>query len=274
VKIAKVLKKYAAVFKLEMQSKMEYRMDFLMSLVSGGFTVIIQLFLWTAIYGGQADEEAVLFGYEYSQMVVYVVMAAIMARIVATGFEYDIMSDIMEGNMNRFFVQPIGHLPYRIVGFLGAKVVENVMAIIIGAGLLITLTFTVGAEFNFLNILIALAVAPLSLLINAMMFYFLSATSFWLTWGWGVFNGWGVVTTILSGGIFPISVFGETAVSILRFLPFQYIIYFPLNIVVGNASRAMVFEGIAMQLIWILIFMGLSKLYWRVGMKKYIAARG
>jgi ABC-2 type transport system permease protein len=273
-KVKKVIKKYNAVFKLGMQGAMEYRMDFLMSLISGGFTVIIQLFLWTAIYGGQEAEDAVLFGYEYSQMVVYVVMAAIMARIVATGFEYDIMSDIMEGNMNRFFVQPVGHLPFRIVGFLGAKVVENVMAVLIGAGLLVLLIFTVGAEFSFLNIIIALAVAPLSLMINSMMFYFLSATSFWLTWGWGVFNGWGVVTTILSGGIFPIGVFGETIVGILRFLPFQYIVYFPLNIVVGNASRMDIVEGVAMQLVWIFIFWVISKLYWKVGMKKYIAARG
>jgi ABC-2 type transport system permease protein len=268
----KIIKKYAAAFKLEMQSVMEYRMDFIMSLISGGFTVIIQFFLWTAIYGDSQETE--LFGYEYSQMVVYIVMAAIMARITATGFEYDIMTDIMEGNLNRFFVQPVGHMPYRIIGFLGRKAVECLMVIIIAAGLLILLSFTVGAEFNFINILIALALAPLSLLINCMMFYCISATSFWLTWGWGVFNGLGVVTTILSGGIFPIDVFGERMVSILRFLPFQYIIYFPLNIVVGNASRADILEGVAMQLAWILILWALSQLYWRVGMKKYIAARG
>jgi ABC-2 type transport system permease protein len=257
-----------------MQSAMEYRMNFLMGLISGGFTVIIQLYLWTAIYGGQEAEDAVLFGYGYSQMVVYIVMAAIMARLVATGFEYDIMTNIMEGNMNRFFVQPVRHLPYRIIEFLGVKVVENIMATLIGAGLLITLVFTVGAEFSFFNIALALLISPLSLMINAMMFYFLSATSFWLTWGWGVFNGWGVVVAILSGGIFPITVFGDTIVGILRYLPFQYVIYFPLNIVVGNATRAQIFEGVAMQLVWILIFWGLSQLYWKIGMKKYIAARG
>jgi ABC-2 type transport system permease protein len=267
-----VIKKYIAAFKLEMQGVMEYRMDFLMSLISGGFTVIIQFFLWTAIYGGSYETE--LFGYEYNQMVVYIVMAAIMARITATGFEYDIMSDIMEGNMNRFFVQPIAHMPFRIIGFLGRKVIECLMAVIIAAGLLILLSYTMGAEFTYYNILIALLISPLSLMINCMMFYFLSATSFWLTWGWGVFNGATVVTTILSGGIFPIGVFGETIVSVLRFLPFQYIIYFPLNIVVGNASRADIFEGVIMQVIWIFIFWVLSKLYWKVGMKKYIAARG
>jgi len=269
-----IIRKYIAVYKLEMQSVMEYRMDFILSLISGGFTVIIQFYLWTAIYGGQGEEDVVLFGFEYSQMVVYIVMAAIMARITATGFEYDIMTDIMEGNLNRFFVQPVAHLPYRIIGYMGRKAVECTMVIIIAAGLLVMLMFTVGAEFSFLNIIIALLVSPLSLLINCMMFYFLSATSFWLTWGWGVFNGWGVITTILSGGLFPISVFGETAMAVLRFLPFQYIIYFPLNIVVGNATGAQILEGIAMQLVWIIIFWALSRLYWRVGMKKYIAARG
>jgi len=272
VKIAKTLRKYTAVYTLALQNAMVYKVDFFISLVSGGFTIVIQFFLWTAIYGGAEDAE--LFGYNYGQMVLYVVMAGIMGKYIQTGFEYDIMEDIMEGNMNRFFVQPIGHLAYRIVGFLGFKTMENIMVILISAVLLWIISVTAGITFSIINILILLLIAPLSLMINCMLFYCLSVTNFWLTWGWGIFNGARVVTTILSGGIFPLDVFGEPAMVILRLLPFQYIAYFPLSVAVGNIQGVDILKGVLMQVIWIIVFYLISQPLWKIGMKKYIAARG
>jgi len=268
----KTLKKYACVYTLEMQSAMEYRTDFLVGMLSGGFAVIIQFFLWTAIYAGSAETE--MYGYDYSRMAVYVVMAGIMAKITFTGFEEDIMIDIMEGNLNRFFVQPIGHMPYRVFRFLGRKTVETAMIILISAGLLWILSAGLGARFSLLNIALALLIAPLSMLINCMLFYCLSAVSFWMTWAWGIFNGVRVITMILGGGMFPLDLFGEKAMFILKFLPFGYVIYFPLKIVVGGAAWPEIISGVLAQIAWILVLLFLSKIVWRSGIKKYIAARG
>ena len=268
----KSLKKYITVYTLSLQSAMVYKADFFLSLISGGFTIVIQFFLWTAIYGGA--EEAELFGYNYGQMVIYVVMAGIMGKYTATWFEYEIMEDIMEGNMNRFFVQPIGHLGYRIIGFMGFKTIENTMVVLISAALLFIISVAAGITFSIINILILLLIAPLALMINAMMFYCLSVVNFWLTWGWGVFNGARVITTILSGGIFPLDVFGENVMFILKFLPFQYIVYFPLGVVVGNVQGMDIVFGVLMQLMWIAVLFVLSQILWPIGMKKYIAARG
>jgi len=268
----KRIKKYAAVYALAIQSAMEYKTDFFISLISGGFTIVIQFFLWTAIYGG--SEQAELFGYDYAQMVIYVVMAGIMGKYVATGFEYDIMEDIMEGNLNRYFVQPVGHLGYRVFNFLGIKTLENFMVIILSAALLLVISVTAGITFNIINILILLLIAPLSLMISFMLFYCLAVANFWLTWGWGVFNGARVITTILSGGIFPLAVFGETVTAVLMFLPFPYIVYFPLNVAVGNVVGIDILLGVLMQVVWVVVLFILSQILWPIGMRKYIAARG
>jgi ABC-2 type transport system permease protein len=268
----KRIKKYAAVYALAIQSAMEYKTDFFISLISGGFTIVIQFFLWTAIYGG--SEQAELFGYDYGQMVIYVVMAGIMGKYVATGFEYDIMEDIMEGNLNRYFVQPVGHLGYRVFNFLGIKTLENFMVIILSAALLLVISVTAGIAFNIINILILLLIAPLSLMISFMLFYCLAVANFWLTWGWGVFNGARVITTILSGGIFPLAVFGETVTAVLMFLPFPYIVYFPLNVAVGNVVGTDILLGVLMQVVWVVVLFILSQILWPIGMRKYIAARG
>jgi ABC-2 type transport system permease protein len=83
-----------------------------------------------------------------------------------------------------------------------------------------------------------------------------------------------VITTVLSGGLFPLDVFGEGLMALFRFMPFQYIIYFPLSIVVGNATANEIVFGVLVQVIWLVLLYGISKIVWRAGMKRYIAAGG
>jgi len=255
-----------------MQEAMEYRADAVLGLVSGCFTIFIQFFLWTAIYGG--NDSAVLYGFTYPQMVVYIIMAGILTKVTTTDFEYEIADDIREGSLNRFLVQPIAYFPYRVFRFMGRKALHMIIIIAVSAIVLTSVHFTLGAEFAALNILLAFLVTPLALLLNCVMFYCVSAAAFWLTQAWGVFNGMFVVTMVLSGGIFPLDVFGESAQAVFRLLPFQYIVYFPLNIICGNADGGDILFGIAAQLIWIIIMYILSRLLWRTGMKRYIAAGG
>ena len=71
---------------------MEYRVNFLFSLLSAAYPIFIQTFLWTAIYN--ASTEDVVYGYSYRQMIAYTFLAGLVSRIVRTGFEYEIMDDV------------------------------------------------------------------------------------------------------------------------------------------------------------------------------------
>jgi ABC-2 type transport system permease protein len=267
----KRLKKYSCAFILEIQSAMEYRLDFFMDLLSGCFTVIIQVFLWTAIYGGSQNE---MYGYTYNQMIVYVIMAGVMTKIVSTGFEWEILIDIKEGTLSRFLVQPIGYFPYKVAGLLGRKVIHLAVVVLIAIGVLLAIKVSLSAEFALTNIAIVLAVIPVSLMINCLLFYCFSALNFWMTEAWSVFNGLSVASWIFSGGVFPLDVFGHRAQEVFKLLPFQYIIYFPLNIICGRLRYSEIISGILTQFFWIAVLYALSKLLWKLGMKKYIAAGG
>ena len=47
-------------------------------------------------------------------MIAYTFLAGLVARIVRTGFEYEIMDDIKNGKYSRFLVQPLGYFGYRL----------------------------------------------------------------------------------------------------------------------------------------------------------------
>jgi ABC-2 type transport system permease protein len=264
-------RKYVAVFTLGMQSAMEYRADFFISLFGRCFTVIIQFFVWTAVYGSSGNE---LYGYTYSQMVVYIIMAGVLSQITTTGFEWDIAFDIKNGTFSRFLVQPIGYLPYRVMDFFGYKIIHLIGVNIISISILALLNIGIGAQFSPLYLALAILVIPLSLMINCLLFYCFSALTFWMTEAIGIFIGLRVASNILSGGIFPLDIFGSGAQIFFGLLPFQYVIYFPLNIICGRLSSSEIINGVVAQTIWILILYVISKITWKLGMKKYIAAGG
>jgi hypothetical protein len=104
------LQKYTKSFELGFQTALEYRLNFLISLISAAYPIFIQTFLWTAIYRNSTEQ--VVYGFTYRQMIAYTFLAGLIARIVRTGFEYEIMDDVKSGKFSKFLVQPLA-ISYR-----------------------------------------------------------------------------------------------------------------------------------------------------------------
>lgn len=264
--------KYFKSFGLGLQSAMEYRADFLLSLVSGAFAVAIQCFLWTAIYGSGAGRT--VYGYTYGQMMAYTVMAGVVSKLVSTGFEYEISDDIKNGGLNKFIVQPIGYFTYRISCFFGRKSLQLGIILILTVSILAVFNSFFKIEMSSARLLLFILPLLLALTLNFFIFLCVSTLAFWMTEIWAVFIGMNLIINILSGGVFPLEIFGERALKIFDLLPFKYTIYYPTNILNGKLPADAIVQGMLIQLVWIALLLALSKLLWKAGMKKYIAVGG
>lgn len=266
------LHKYRRSYTIGMQSGLEYRADFFLSLFSAVFPIFIQLFMWMAIYG-QSDTN-VIFGYTHSQMIIYSVMAAVLSRLLRTGFEYDISNDIKSGGLSKFIIRPIAHMPYRFMHFLGIKTVQTGLISILAIAAAILLAVTTSLSVPMLQFLMFLPAFLMAYLMNFMLFYGVSAVAFWLTEIGFFFEAVRIVFIALSGGIFPLSVLGSQTEKVLNWLPFRYTINFPIDVLNGRIAGDDTWKGLLVQLLWILILYGLAKALWHRGTKKYIAAGG
>ena len=94
--------KYRTAFSMGILSSMEYRFDFFIGFIGMIFPIVIQVFLWLAVYGGTGDEE--MYGYNFSQMIAYVVIASLVGRVVNTGVESTINNDIHSGGLAKYLV--------------------------------------------------------------------------------------------------------------------------------------------------------------------------
>lgn len=266
------LKKYRMTFEMGFQTALEYRLNFAISLIGAAFPIFIQTFLWTAIYTNSTESE--LFGYSYRQIIAYTFLAGLVARIVRTGFEYEIMTDIKNGKFSTFLVQPVGYFPYRLANFFGQKIPSLAMILALMVLLLIGLTVFWGVPLEFARILLFLLTLFLALTLNFLIFYSISAIAFWIVEIGYLFEGIRIVIILLSGGIFPLEVFGERFVQIMNVLPFKYTVSYPINVLNGKVPSSEIAFGILMQLVWIAAGIVIANNLWRVSSKRYVSVGG
>jgi len=266
------LDKYAKSFKMGMLNAMEYRADFILSIFSAGFIIIIQCFLWTAVFA--SSTEPVVYGYTFPEMISYSIIAGLTSKMVSAGFEWEIANDIKNGGLSKFVVQPVSYFYYRICCFFGGKTVQLSILLVLSMGALMACGAFLGLELNIYRILMFFPFVFLAMVLNFLIYYSISSLAFTMTEVWGVFAAAGQGILMLSGGIFPLDVFGDKVNRALSMLPFKYIIFYPVNIINGRIPPEEVYSGAVVLLAWIAVLAVISKICWRSGMKKFVAAGG
>jgi ABC-2 type transport system permease protein len=97
-------------------------------------------------------------------------------------------------------------------------------------------------------------------------FWFLEVTS--VLW---VVN---TVNYFVSGQMFPLELLGWPWDQILKWLPFQYLAYFPAVVFLGKVRGEALVEGLLIELAWAAILIALSRWLFARGLRRYSAYGG
>ena len=264
------MNKYTAALRIGLSSAMEYRFNFFVNLLSTVFPILIQVFLWQAIYSGGETR----YGYTFGQMMVYVVVAGAVSMFVNTGVERVVNQDIRSGTLGIYLGKPINYILFRIFHTLGGRIPAAVTMILFTIATLTGLYFTVGLSISLVAGLLFILSLLLGILLNFCIFFLISLSAFWLTDVGSFFGAIRVTVMVISGGVFPVTVFGSTYMSVIAYLPFSYTTYFPITLLTGSMMAERMLTGILTQIFWIVLLGILSKVVWTAGTKRYVAVGG
>ena len=78
----------------------------------------------------------------------------------------------------------------------------------------------------------------------------------------------------LSGQTFPVDIMPVWFRDILRFLPFPYELFFPVQVFMERVNGAALWTGFGIQACWVLVMFGVAQTMWRLGLRKYQAVGG
>lgn len=255
---------------MKISETFEYRTSFFLTLfLASGINFLIRYLLWKEIFEYSAVSE--INGYSFNEMVLYYIFSTFIYLIVDSNrVGIEIGNGIRLGELSKFLVYPITFFEYNFFTFLGKKIIQASTSLFALAVIFFAFP-QLGEQFQFsiqLVLMLCLIVA-LGIILNFLMDLFLSNFAFWIDEIWTVVVIKMFITQLLSGMVLPLDFFPKYTVEIFRFLPFQYVLYFPVKLWLGQVPFAEFLFGVKVCAVWLFLLMLMNFLFWRKGLKLY-----
>lgn len=268
------MRKYLHVINIGLQNNLQYRFNYLTRTLFSFIPLFAMLSLWRTIYAGneRAGENN---GFTQSQMIFYYLLVAVVDVFTAVNEDdWQIAADIREGNISQFLLKPVDYLSYRLSLFISGRIAFVAMAAVPLAVFIFCFRQNVLPPASGL----AAGVFVVSLVFTALLQFFISYAmamlAFWLleisTFIFILF----AFEYLASGHLFPLDVLPAGLKHILYFTPFPYQLYFPIQVYLGKTAGAAMWQGLMMQVFWVLAALAFARFMWRRGVKKYSAFGG
>lgn len=272
VPFADMWHKYRKVFDIGLQNTFVYRWNFLLRSLFGLVPLAGTVFIWRAIFEGTGSTVG---SYDYAEMIWYFLLIILVDNLVTpTEDEWQIASDIREGQISSFITKPLNYLGYRFALFISYRIVYTLVTIIPVGLALYWFREYIALPHAFWTWPIALISMAMAACISFLIAYTLALMAFWIL----------EISTIvfilysfeyfLSGQTFPLDIMPAWFQAILRWLPFPYELFFPVQVFLERVQGADLWKGLAIQAGWVLLLFIAAQTMWQRGIRHYQAVGG
>lgn len=261
-----IIRKFRAVIRFNWQGELEYRSYFLFWAFIDSLPFLIMFFLWRFIY----TDQSIVAGYDLSQMITYYFLVFVIERLASSYMDWNLAMRIKDGQFAQFMYRPLPHRLYYLATSTAQRVTRifiTTPVIILGA--LIFRKYLIGTTAA--NVVPFLAAIILAWAISYLLGYVFGYFAFWMEKANAVlYFRWSLVY-YLSGQFLPLNIFGATAYEIIKWLPFRYIIGFPIEIYLSKFTASELYLGFGIGLFWVAALFTIERIMYARGIKKFKA---
>ena len=266
------MKKYLTVFNLGLQNTFVYRWNYFLRAVFGLIPLAGTVFLWRAVF---KEPGGGMHGYTYGSMIYYYLLTIVVSNLVTpTEDEWQIASDIREGQINSFLTKPLNYLVYRFSIFLSGRLVFSAVTIPPIALILFYFRDYLTLPSHAVTYFCAFLSLVMSALIQFFITYTVALFAFWIL----------EISTIvfiiysfeyfLGGQMFPVDIMPAGIQVALKWLPFYYELFCPIAIFMERLRGTEMVQALAVQSGWVLIMWAAAHFMWKRGLGHYQAVGG
>lgn len=253
--------KYLLVFKQALNEILEYRFDFFLNLSKYSAVILMMIFVWTAV-----QQAAGSFVYSLNDLVIYFFLAAMLYSL-SNFHPFYIEDDVRLGGLNKYLTKPISPTFYYYTYEAASIFIETFVKILIFSPLIFLLGFKISC--NLTQLIFFLLYLPLIYTFTFNFLLVISTTSFWITEAsalrWAIL----IVVRLLSGVLVPISFFSPTLQHVFTYLPFQYLGFVPIQIMLHQSTVSQMLTGLLILIGWTIVIIGVRRWYWQKGLALY-----
>lgn len=238
--------KYWLSFVLSVRDRLAYKTQVLVWLLISSIPTIFMYFVFQYLGNGHEDKY-------YQSYFILIGIVSILIFVVTEGY---VSETIESGQLSTFLMKPYSFLKATTVNFLATPVSKFILTFPVIAILLYYLARLGFVHFTPLRILLLLPALAGGYLIAVSLGYLAAFARFWFEHSYFLNDLYVALILFFGGAYVPTQVFSPQLYGVVRYLPFRFIMSFPVEILLGKSIPALLDFVILVAyliLLWILV---------------------
>jgi ABC-2 type transport system permease protein len=258
------MSKYFTIGYISLKEYFVYRINFVLWRLRNVFMLILTYYLWSSVY----TTKVTLFGYTREEIITYVLAVTLVSTFVLAGRTADLAGEILNGSIINYLLKPFNFLWGIVVREAADKFVNIGFSVIEVVVLILILKPYIIVSTSFTLYFWLIFLIGIGSVISFFISFLLSMLAFWTPEVWGPRFIFMILTTFLSGMLYPLDIFSPVIYNVLMLTPFPYLGYVQAKLFV-KGIEFITPQLIISSLIWTVILYLLVKFMWQKGMKEF-----
>ena len=245
----------------------QYRANLLMYLMYWLVSPIIYLAVWTSIANVKGDVN----GFTANDFITYYMVLLICDQVTSNIIIHTFAYKIQDGSLSGELIKPVHPM---LTSALVNNVAFKMLSMMGLTPIWVILYFLFKPDFSnvvFQNVLLAIPVMVIAFLIGYLFSATITALAFWTTRIYSIHEFYFALILLFSGQFVPLPLMPKVIQDIAQYLPFQLLLYFPIQLILGKLSADQIVMGYVMAGVWLVLAAFLFNIVWRNGVKRYSA---
>ena len=245
----------------------QYRANLIMYLLYWLVSPIIYLAVWTSI----AQSKGSVNGLTANDFTTYYMTLLIVDQITSNIVIHTFAYKVQDGSLSGELVRPIHPM---LTNALVNNIAFKVLTIMGFVPVWTILYFLFKPEFSsvtLMGILLAIPAMIMGFLIGFLLSAAITSLAFWTTRVYSIHEFYYALILLFSGQFVPLTLMPKLIQDIAQYLPFQLLIYYPIQLILGKLSQAQIVQGYVMGVVWLIVAITVFNWVWRNGVKRYSA---
>lgn len=258
------MKKLKALILMEFQHFNEYRGDVFVYTMGAIVIPIVLLNVWLAVAQAKGS------GIEEIQYLVQYFVIQVFVNIIVSTWQATFLSNaIGRGEISAHLLKPYPYIMVHIANNIGEKLWKLLFS-------LVAFIILIAMYHSYLTIPLWQTIIPGSIavifgaIIKFIWSQILGMSGFWTANIYAIREYNQMLYNLISGVLFPLKYATQVIPSFLFvILPYQYMLGFPVNVVLGKVTQTQLLQGIIAQIVWIALMYIFYRIVWRKGLQVY-----
>jgi len=265
--LAHTLRALPTLLRIGFGEALAYRAEFLIWVFA--YTMpIIMLALWSEV-----AREAPVGRFGEREFQAYFLITLVVRLATGSWVVWEMNTEVRQGTLQKRLLRPV----HPLLTYLTENVAALPMRLVVATPIVTAALWWVGSDV-LSDDLVQWAIFPLTLLGAFLLTFLAMACIGTLSLFWessiALFDLWLGFYTVLSGYVMPLELFPASVRAIVSYLPFRFMLAFPVENLLGMIDRQRALGELFMQWGWVALFTALVLLLWRAGMKRFGAFGG